>query len=344
MLPTKTRRSRDREAIRTNSDRPRGVGGVAVPAMSAGPLAESRIDSLVRASIKSASPVERRRAFDRLLQEMQAPTFTAEQAITMRKAMAEHGASGEQWRLFDYTWGASQPDAAIAHLDEIPEQYHDAFLTNMIPGLASENPQMAIDLFQSLEPELQAKVRPRFLEGLVDNEVTVATGYIYDSTDLENYNWRPMDELARELVQDRGLDATLAWAEELPEGALRGSAWSAAYAVWASKDAESAVQSITDMPPSTDRNLAINGFISSLAHRDGEQAVQWAGEITEPVLREAAQIRAGRQFYVQDGQAATAWFNSSGLPPSAWQQVTSGSRNKPRQPDAVPKGNPSPSS
>ena len=196
----------------------------------------------------------------------------------------------------------------------------------MIPGLASENPQTAIDLFQSLEPKLQAKVRPRFLEGLVDNEVTVATDYIYDSTDLENYNWRPMDELARELAKDRGLQATLEWAAELPEGPLRGSAWSAAYAAWTSKDPQAAVQSITDMPPSTDRNLAINGFISSLAHRDGERAVQWAGEITNPSLREAAQIRAGRQFYAQDQEAATQWFTQSGLPQAAWAKVTSNTR------------------
>ena len=48
---------------------------------------------------------------------------------------------------------------------------------------------------------------------------------LYDSTDLDNYNWRPADELARELIRDEGLETTLNWLSELPEGALRRSAW-----------------------------------------------------------------------------------------------------------------------
>ena len=161
-----------------------------------------------------------------------------------------------------------------------------------------------------------------FLEGLVDNDAVVATDYLYKSTDPENYNWRPMDELARELVRDRGLDATLEWAGELPEGPLRGSAWSAAYAVWASQDAQAASQSILAMPEGTDRNLAINGLVSAHAHEDGASSAIWAAEIDEPHLRESASIRVGRQYYAQNPGAATQWFASTGLPQTAWAQMT----------------------
>ena len=173
-----------------------------------------------------------------------------------------------------------------------------------------------------LNPDLQAKVRPRLLEGLVDHDVGGATDYIYDSTDLANYNWRPMDELSRELVRDQGLESALEWADGLPEGPLRGSAWSAAYAAWTSENPIAALESINELPAGTDRNLALNGFISALAPRDGERAVQWGEEITDPGLRQSALIRVGRHYFSQDQEAATAWFASSGLPQSAWQQVS----------------------
>ena len=68
------------------------------------------------------------------------------------------------------------------------------------------------------------------------------------------------------------------------------------------------------MPVSQDRDFAINGFISGLAVQDGESAVIWAAEITDPGMRESAMIRAGRHFFRQDHQAAVEWFNASGLP------------------------------
>ena len=290
------------------------------------PLEEGQIEELVLTAIKSPDPVERRRAFDRLLQEMASDTFTVEQAMTIRKTMHHNGASGEQWRLFDYAWGANDPGAAIAYIDQIPEQYRNGYLGNMIPGLASENPQMAIDLFQSFEPDLQGKIRPRFLEGLVDNDMDLATDYLYDSSDPEKPNWRPMDQLARQIEKDRGLEETLEWAAELPEGSLRSNAWSAAYAVWGGNDPHAAAEAIAGMPPSADRDQAINGFTAAHAHRDPERAVIWAAEIASPGLREGALIRAGTQYFRQDPSAATAWFESSDLPQSAWSQMTNSKR------------------
>ena len=286
------------------------------------PLNKKQIRSLVLQAIKSSNPVKRRQAFDRLLEEMQSGTFTNEQAMMIRSAMAENGASGEQWKNFDYAWGANDPEAALAHIEEIPDQYRNGFLYNMIPGLASVDPQAAINLFAGLGPELQARIRRRLFEGLIDNDVEVATNYIYEVTDPSEHNWRPMDTLTRELVKDDGLDDTLAWAAELPEGSLRGNAWSAAYAHWASREPQDAVQSIIEMPPSDDRNQAINGFISALAHQDGERAVDWAAEITEPAMRQAAMVRAATQYYRQDQQGAANWFANSGLPEGAWQQAT----------------------
>lgn len=289
---------------------------------NAGGLTEGQIAALVNDAVKLGTPVERRLALDRILRGIHSSEISFEEALAIRNAMRAHGA-GEERRLLEYAMGAFMSDEAMVHLDELPSEERVGFLKEMIPGLAGVNPVEAIALFESLDPQLQAQVRPKFLEGLVDNDVGMATEYLYDSSDLENYHWRPMAELTRELVKDQGLQPTLDWADELPQGPQRRDAWSAAYAVWASKDPVAAVESIIELPQGADRNLAINGFISAHVRKDGEMALTWADEISEPGLKRAAQIRVARQYYAQDPAGTNEWFASSGLPPSAWEQITS---------------------
>jgi hypothetical protein len=166
------------------------------------PLSDARIEAVVLDSIRSSDPLERRRAFDRLLQEMPSDTFTIEQAMHVRSLMHENGASGEQWRLFDYAWAANDPEAAIAHIDEIPEEYRNGFLSNMLPGLASAAPQSAVDLFQSFDSDLQGQLRRRLHEGLIDHDIELATNYVFDAADPERPDWRHMDTFTRELANE----------------------------------------------------------------------------------------------------------------------------------------------
>jgi len=286
-----------------------------------GRLSQEEIDLWVNESTRSRSPIERRRALDRILQKIRSSEVSFEDALAFRQALQEQGAK-EEGKLLDYALGAYQPDEALAHLETLPPEERVDFLEDIIPGLASENPAEAINLFESLTSEEQAKVRPEFLEGLVDHDTAVATDYLYDSSDLENYHWRPMAELTRELVKDKGLQPTLDWANELPQGAQRRDAWSSAYAVWASKDPIAAGESINALPDGVDRNLAINGFVSAHVHRDGPLAMDWAHSISNPGLREAAMIRIGKQFYQKDPDAAAGWYSSSGWSPSSWAKVT----------------------
>ena len=288
------------------------------------PVSKPEWHALVRDSIQPGDPEQSHQVFGKVLRKMLEPGFTPEDAWSIRGEMKKQGANRKLLNRFDRAWAANQPEAAVAYLDKLPEGEREPFLRGMIPGLASESPQMAIELFESMGPKVQARIRPKFLEGLVDNGMEVATQYLYDSSDPKKPNWRPMDELARELVRDQGLASTLQWANGLPKGRLRHNAWSAAYAVWGSQDAHAAVQSIMELPKNMDRNLAINGLVSAHAHKDGERAVQWASEITEPNLRKSALLRVGRQYYKQDPLGATEWFDKSGLPQSTWDEMVQG--------------------
>ena len=147
--------------------------------LDSAPLSEEQITELVLLAIQSRNPVERRKAFDRILAEMGSESFSTEQAFAIRSVMHDNGASGEQWRLFDYAWGANDPAAAVAYLDEIPEQYRNGYMSNMIPGLASSTPRVAMDLVAELEPgDLKRNISGRLIEGLVDANPAMATDYV----------------------------------------------------------------------------------------------------------------------------------------------------------------------
>ncbi|MFP6873202.1 MAG: hypothetical protein VCA55_06790, partial [Verrucomicrobiales bacterium] len=206
-----------------------------------GPLSEGQIEELVLAAIKSSNPVERRRAFDRILEEMRSDSFTLEQAMTIRKVMHDNSASGEQWRTFDYAWGANDPAAAVAYIEQIPEQYRNGYTGNMLPGLASVEPQTAIDLVAGMEGELRRRMTGRLLEGLADHDIGVATEYVFGLAENEDpHTTQHMRKLAREVLDNEGLEGGLSWAENLEEGPLQGAAlWQVANE-FANEDPEAA--------------------------------------------------------------------------------------------------------
>ena len=47
-------------------------------------------------------------------------------------------------------WKAMIKNVIIVHIDEIPQRYRNGFLSNLLPELASTEPQTAIDLFHGL--------------------------------------------------------------------------------------------------------------------------------------------------------------------------------------------------
>ena len=58
----------------------------------------------------------RRFAFTRLLESL-----TAENALTLRDLMKEHGADRSAWSDFHYAWGAIDGEAAVKHGMETKE-------------------------------------------------------------------------------------------------------------------------------------------------------------------------------------------------------------------------------
>ena len=114
---------------------------------------------------------------------------------------------------------------------------------------------------------------------------------------------------------------SVTWLETLDGSRGKSEGLSAAYGFWGAKEPESASEYLNNQNDSKERDFAINGFISGLAHKDPENAVLWAAQISNPGLREAAMVRAGHHYFRQDHQAATQWLNGSGLSEGAVKQL-----------------------
>ena len=117
-------------------------------------------------------------------------------------------------------------------------------------------------------------------------------------------------------------EAASAWVDSLEPGQGQKDAISAVYGFKGARTPEKALQEIQAMPQSDNKDFALNGFISGLAGQDGEAAVAWAEEITRPGMREAAMVRAAKQYFKQDSSATQEWFVSSGLPVETWYQIS----------------------
>jgi hypothetical protein len=81
------------------------------------------------------------------------------------------------------------------------------------------------------------------------------------------------------------------------------------------------------MPNSPQRDTSISGFTSGYAWQNPQMAVQWAGSISDPKLRQRSITQAGQIYFRQNPTEAKAWLQNSGLPPEVQQQIS----NPPRR-------------
>ena len=271
------------------------------------PLSKAEIKTLVDLAIKSSDPIERRKAFDRLLEEMKSDSFNYEQAMNIRIAMHQGGANGDQWRTFDYAWGANDPASAIKEIDNIPEQYRRGFTSNMLPGLASVEPQTAIGIVEAMEGEMRQQMTGRLIEGLADYDINFATDYVIEMAESGDPNIaQHMKRLAKEVMETTGLEGGLEWVENLEEGALQATALRSVANEYANERPEEAAK-WSEQFIGNDQNARIFGEIVR-EWGDKEAAAAWVDSL-EPGQGQ------------KDAISAVYGFKGSRTPEKALQEI-----------------------
>ncbi len=113
--------------------------------------------------------------------------------------------------------------------------------------------------------------------------------------------------------------ATVRWLESL-EGD-QSAAYGSAIRSWARTDPLAASQYVADMTPSSGRDQAIGGLVSSHRWEEPAAAVMWAGHISDPKRREEVLTLAAEAYVRRDPAGAAAWLPASGLPEETVQRL-----------------------
>jgi hypothetical protein len=133
--------------------------------------------------------------------------------------------------------------------------------------------------------------------------------------DMRHAVARVADRMAENDVQ-----AALAWTRQLPRSPGQEEAYQQVFSQWARTDPTGSSQELVRMAPGWERDNAIHSFSRILVNESPEDAMTWAGAITEPSMRLDTQIDVARQWYATAPAAAQPWI-AANLPADAQARV-----------------------
>ena len=230
-------------------------------------------DDLAFQALRDPSQITRRLAFSKLLEAM-----TADNVDQIRAQLVELGAEPDQWRDFNYSWGAIAGKSAFDAASATKEQD----LNDTLAGWAAANPKDAMAVLDNLPPELESQrdgLTRSLIAGLADTNRTLAADLVLRLSREGNKDAPGLMEIvARETVRADGAAAASRWSESLPNGPLKGA--------------------------------AMNLIADEFSRRDPVAAAAWAQVHASEDYASRAIERIGGQWAGQNPQAAVGWLES----------------------------------
>ncbi len=240
------------------------------------PLGAADIAALAEQSVRDPNPIKRRLAFGRLLESL-----SPDNALEIREQLVASGANGEQWRDFNYSWGAMAGIDAVNFAASSPEPDLDASLT----GWASANPEDAIAFLDNL-PEGMRENRSRYAEsvvsGLADQDPSAAAELVFSLAADEGVpGEKLMSLIASKALRSTGIESSAAWSESLPDGPLKAAAMDRVADLYVKSDPEAAAGWAEGFADQDYAARVIEEVGDGWARRDPVAAVSWLENLPE---------------------------------------------------------------
>lgn len=250
-----------------------GSGESRITALFGSKSAAAGLDALAFQALRDPNQITRRLAFSRLLEAM-----TAENAGQIRAHLVDLGAEPDQWRDFNYSWGAIAGQNAF----DIASNTKEQDLNDTLTGWAAADPQAAMAALDNLPPELEnqrGELTRSVVAGLADSNRALAAEMVL-RLDQEGNKDAPglMEIVAREALRADGTAAASRWSESLPDGPLKGA--------------------------------AMNLIADEFSRREPEAAAAWAQRHASEDYAARAIGRIGGQWALQNPQDAVGWLES----------------------------------
>ena len=320
-------------------------------------------ESLARGAVLDSNPVTRRLAFGRLL-----GALTAQNAMAMRERLVEYGLGGDEWRDFNYAWGALAGEEAVLFAASSEEQDLEAALG----GWASANPDEAIAFLDRLPEEMRDQ-RDRYAAtvagGLADRDRGMAADFVYEFANGGGGGAEKlMDLVARKALRGGDFRGVAAWSESLPDGSLKGAAmgrvadlyakrdpegaarWAGQFAErdyaarvieevgdgWAERDPVAAVGWLESLPAGGGQVAGLTSVFGDWEDRDPLAASEYLLSMPQSAKRDSAISGFSRGYAWQDPEAAITWAQDIGDPQLRQETLTrAGQAYMRRQPDSA---------
>jgi hypothetical protein len=292
------------------------------------------IAALATEALRDPNPVKRRLAFSKLLEGM-----NPENASMIRDQLISLDAGGQEWRDFNYAWGALAGQKAFEQA--LLTERND--LESLMSGWAAANPEGAIAMLDNLPENLateRAKFEASIVAGLADRDLDAAASYVGKlASEGREDAGRLMDIVASETLRKDGPEAAAAWSQSLPDGPLKGAAmnriagtfvrkdpvaaakWveqfaSEDYAVravaevgqrWARTDPLTAVNWLDQLPEGDGQKAGLNSAFGDWEDRDPVAAGEYLMSMDPSPKRDSAISGFAQGYAYQDPQTAIAW-------------------------------------
>jgi len=239
-------------------------------------LTEEQIAAVAREAFRDGNPLVRRRAFDRLLENL-----TSENAKDMLVHLKKNRVGGDQWRDFHYAWGTIDGKAAVEHASKS----EDRDLSYTMAGWASTYPEAAIAHLSNLPEEDKRyyhHLQEALVSGMADNDTARATDYVLqlanEGNDRANHLF---GVVTREVVSSVGIEEAAQWSQNLPDGDLKGAALDSVAHSFTNRDPEAAAQWVEQFAGQSFADRAIEEVGDEWAERDPASAVNWLETLSE---------------------------------------------------------------
>ncbi|MFT6862519.1 MAG: hypothetical protein ACJAVK_001077 [Akkermansiaceae bacterium] len=273
-------------------------------------LSNGGIEALTLEAFNDPNQVKRRLAFSRLLSGL-----TAENGASIRDQLVEAGAGGQEWRDFNYAWGAIAGEEAFAKAATGEKRDLEA----LISGWAATDPAGAIAMLEKLPGDLidqKTKLENGIVAGLADRDRDEATKYVTAlAAGGREEASRLMETVANEVLRQGGATEAAAWVATLDDGPLKGSAMNEVAERFVRNDPEAAAGWIAQFATEEYATRAVAEVGKTWAEREPLAAVNWLDELPEGPGQKAGLNSAFGDWEDKDPKAAGEYLLS--MPGSA---------------------------
>ena len=253
-------------------------------------------NQLIQNYLSSSDPIEKNLLFAQML-----TSLNAENASKIYETLTENLDGRERGRvmeLFFQAWGKTDGESAIKTALKNNSrqswgrggQGSNMYAYSALSAWASVDPESAMRTISNIEDERQKSfLTYGLINGLAKNDARAATDYVLkmaaDRNETEertegsqrrgDVTQRYISQIASEQLK-KGISTAIEWAEALPDGELKSSAFDQVTEGYIRSDIDAAKKWVSSNAEREYAQRAVNEVASHLSRKNPQEAVEWA--------------------------------------------------------------------